>query len=294
VIKPKIIVCGATGNQGGAVVRALLADAKWQVVALTRDPSSEAALRLSALGAEVVEADTADQASFLGAVRGAYGIFAVTQPWSAEEGKYNVHKEMIQGKNIIWASRNAGVQHIVLSSFFNPENSATGVSFLDTKLELEHAIKRQFLPYTVLRCGLYMDSINIDYTSDIIRGNYNRHAKMPYTALSDIGKFTAMIFGNPIQFIGHTYDLIGDYESGNGIAGLLSEMITSRQFTYTSRPEIMMRLFSPDIFRLRQYLEKYGLQRHPEIAAESLSVTGANFPQALTLREFFRLQKRIK
>jgi uncharacterized protein YbjT (DUF2867 family) len=81
--KKIIAVVGATGAQGGGLARAILADpgGGFAARALTRDPSSENATALAALGAEVVRADLDDQASVRAAFQGAYGAYCVTNFW---------------------------------------------------------------------------------------------------------------------------------------------------------------------------------------------------------------------
>ncbi|MGH9364284.1 MAG: NmrA family NAD(P)-binding protein, partial [Thermoanaerobaculia bacterium] len=77
-----ILVTGATGQQGGAVARELLAH-RYRVKAMTRKPQSEAAQSLTRLGAEVVAGDLDDEASVARALAGAWGAFAVQNTWEA-------------------------------------------------------------------------------------------------------------------------------------------------------------------------------------------------------------------
>jgi hypothetical protein len=105
-----VLVSGATGQQGGAVARELLAHG-YRVRAMTRKPESGPARSLGKLGAELVEGDLDDEASVARAVAGAWGTFAVQNTWEA-----GVEKEEIQGKRFAKAAREAGVQHFVYSS----------------------------------------------------------------------------------------------------------------------------------------------------------------------------------
>src|SRR5689334_14343681 len=101
-----IVVTGATGNQGGATTRHLLADG-WHVRALVRDDTTPAAAALAAAGAELVRGDLDDPASLEAAVRGAYGVFSV-QSASPDE--------LTQGMNVVDAAKVGGVRHLVYSS----------------------------------------------------------------------------------------------------------------------------------------------------------------------------------
>ncbi|KAK7928116.1 hypothetical protein PG985_005114 [Apiospora marii] len=77
-----IVVCGATGNQGGSVARRFLRDPRFRVRGLTRDLNSEKARELAELGVEMVQADLEDAESLRNAFRGANLIFSVTQYWA--------------------------------------------------------------------------------------------------------------------------------------------------------------------------------------------------------------------
>ena len=105
-----IVVCGATGRQGGAVARHLAADG-WAVRALTRDPASPKARALAERGIEVVRADMADRASLHAAFSGAYGVYSVQNPMIS-----GFEAEVEQGRNVADAAKAAGVQHVVYGS----------------------------------------------------------------------------------------------------------------------------------------------------------------------------------
>ena len=77
-----ILVCGATGSQGGAVARSLL-DRGFRVGALTRDPHKPEARALADRGAEVVQGDMDDRSSVDRALEGAHGVFSVQNFWEA-------------------------------------------------------------------------------------------------------------------------------------------------------------------------------------------------------------------
>lgn len=76
-----IVVCGATGNQGGSVARRFLRDPRFRVRGLTRDSSSEKAQELAELGVEMVQTDPEDAESLKNGFRDANLIFSVTQYW---------------------------------------------------------------------------------------------------------------------------------------------------------------------------------------------------------------------
>src|SRR5262245_54577736 len=102
-----VLITGATGNQGGAVARAL-AGKGFALRGMTRKPDSDAAKALSAGGVAIVKGDLDDEASLRSALSGAWGVYAVQNTWEA-----GVQKEEEQGKRIATLARDAGVGHFV-------------------------------------------------------------------------------------------------------------------------------------------------------------------------------------
>jgi uncharacterized protein YbjT (DUF2867 family) len=114
--KPVIAVFGATGQQGGGVVRALQRQGTFRVRAITRN-----AARAKLTTAELVEADLNDPASLEPALRGAHGVFAVTSFW--EPGGVD---ELAQGQAVVAAAKQAGVRHFVWSTLPNVDAISGG------------------------------------------------------------------------------------------------------------------------------------------------------------------------
>src|SRR2546429_9509333 len=115
-----IVVTGATGKQGGATARELLAKGH-KVRAMTRKPDSPAARAIAKLGAEIVAGDLDDAASLQRSLAGAWGVFAVQNTWEA-----GVEREEEQGKRIAELARKAGIQHYVYTSVGSaPRNKGT-------------------------------------------------------------------------------------------------------------------------------------------------------------------------
>ena len=112
-----VLVTGATGRQGGAVVRHLQPKG-WRLRALTRNPDSYAAKQLARQGVELAQGDLDDPGSLERAARGVYGIYSVQDFWTV-----GARREVQQGKNLADAAKNVGVEHFVYSSVGGP---ATG------------------------------------------------------------------------------------------------------------------------------------------------------------------------
>ncbi|KAJ6508256.1 nucleotide-diphosphate-sugar epimerase/NmrA family protein [Mycena sanguinolenta] len=108
-----VAVFGATGLQGSAVVDRLLQDGTFTPRAISRDPGSEASLRLKERGVEVFKANSSDRASLVNALRGSEAVFAVTVPSFGPPSSEGSPSEITQGKNIVDAAKEADVKFFV-------------------------------------------------------------------------------------------------------------------------------------------------------------------------------------
>ncbi len=124
-----IAVVGATGAQGGGLVRAILSDASggFTARALTRDVNSEKAKELTKLGAEVVAADVDDAESLKRAFKGTYGTFCVTFFWA----HFSPEKEIAEASAMAKAAKHAGVQHVIWSTL---EDTRKWVPLSDSRM----------------------------------------------------------------------------------------------------------------------------------------------------------------
>src|SRR5262245_41919318 len=154
--KPLIVVCGATGNQGGAVVDALLATGKWRVAALVRNP--ERGRSLAARGVELRHGDLTIESSLVTAFSGAEAVFGVTQPWTRNYRRADIELELRQGKALAEACRAIGT-NLIFSSAFLIDEKPTGIPHVDSKLELEAYIRRNAVAAVILGPASFMDNI---------------------------------------------------------------------------------------------------------------------------------------
>jgi uncharacterized protein YbjT (DUF2867 family) len=227
-----VLVTGATGNQGGATARRLLAGG-WRVRALVRDESAPAAADLAAAGAELVRGDLDDRASIETAARGAYGVFSVQ---SANDN------EIFQGKNVAFAAKAANVQHLVYSSVGGVESQNRfylehGWGPVD-KWQIEQHIRDQGVPATILRPAGFMEdltsptrffqngSLNVPWHDDLV---------MQLIAIDDIGVFATLAFAEPDTHLGRAIEITGDRLTAPQIAGALSTA-AGRQVPHTQIP----------------------------------------------------------
>ncbi|KAL2436482.1 hypothetical protein ABEF95_011004 [Exophiala dermatitidis] len=161
-----ITVFGATGNQGGSTLSAILNNpelsAKYKIRAITRDPSKPGAQALASKGAELAKADLTDLASVKSAIAGSYGVFAVTNYWE----KMSKDGEFQQGKNIVDACKEQGIKHLVWSSLPNVTKLTDGhlakVEHFDSKAEVaEYAeqVKGEDMIVSYFMPGYFMSNL---------------------------------------------------------------------------------------------------------------------------------------
>lgn len=289
--KKTIVVCASTGNQGKAAVEALLAHGKWNVVALTRDPQSSRAQFLMDLGADVKKGDIEDKASLLQAFQNVYGVFGVTQPWSADYKKCDTNKELLQGRNIVEACNESDVKHLVLSTVLNFGAIHTGVPHVDSKLKIEDFALENKIPCTFLRPASFMDNIGMNFfpiKNGLIRGFVAADAKVPYVACADIGAFAAIAFERPDIYIGKGINLISDFVSGQDLCSILSALRNGERFRYKSPPQLILRIFAKEFYLMRSYFDKNGRPPYPKEVFQVIENCKEIHPNLLTVEEFLK------
>jgi uncharacterized protein YbjT (DUF2867 family) len=224
-MKDKVIaVTGATGQQGGAVARKLLAEG-WQVRALTRDVNKPAAQELKTIGAEIVTGDMDDRAQLDAAFQNVYGVFSVQNFWLPSVG---FEGEVRQGKNVAEAAKAAGVKHLVYSSV-GAAHRGMGQKHFESKWMIEQHIQSLGIPYTILRPAFFMENYNWS-RAQILNGTFTSIGLRPEkelqsVAVEDSGAFTVLSFANPEQFIGKTIELSGDELTEAQIAETFTHVI---------------------------------------------------------------------
>jgi uncharacterized protein YbjT (DUF2867 family) len=207
-----IAVVGATGRQGGQVVRHLL-EKGWKVRALTRTPESKKAAALKELGVDIVKADLEDKASLEAAFENAYGVFTMQPPVLDK-----IEVEIRQGRNAADAAKKTGVRHIVYGSA-GPGRTKTGIEQWDSKIEVTKMMNDLGLPLTALRPMAFMELMTDPtyypqsstwYTMPKLTGT---ERKIPWLSVQDLGMIAAKAFANPDDFIGKDLPLAADAQS---------------------------------------------------------------------------------
>jgi uncharacterized protein YbjT (DUF2867 family) len=235
--KKVIAVLGATGAQGGGLVRSILNDKSGEFTAraLTRDVNSDKARALSKMGAEVVKAELDDFDSLKKSFSGAYGVYGVTNFWE----HFSPEKEKAQAKSIANAAKDAGVKHIIWSTLEDTRNfipltdnrmptlgnGQYKVPHFDGKGESNKYFTELNLPVTLLNTSFYWDNF-IYFGMGPKKGPDGKLAlslpigerKLAGIAAEDIGKSAYGIFKNGSEFIGKTAAITGGNITGKQMA----------------------------------------------------------------------------
>ncbi|MDX8030251.1 NmrA/HSCARG family protein [Lentzea sp. BCCO 10_0856] len=273
-----VVVTGATGRQGGAVARHLLA-AGWRVRALTRDPSSPASGRLASAGAEVVRADMASPDSLRPAFAGAHGVFSVQNPMIS-----GLDEEVRQGRAVGDAAASAGVRHVVYASA-GPGIPETGVRQWDNKLVVRAHLESLGLPLTVLRPMAFMELMtDKDFYPPVSMWHLmpkliGDDRPLPWLCADDVGAVAARVFADPNKFAGVELPLGADVRTIGECRELWREVSGRPPRGFPMPLWLFHRFVGDDLTRMWRWL-----RTHP--VAFDLAETRAIAPSARTVREW--------
>jgi len=253
-----VLVTGATGRQGGAVVRHMLPKG-WKLRALTRRPEAHEAQSLARQGVQVVQGDLEDPASIARAAEGAYGIYSVQDFWSV-----GAKREVQQGKNLADGAKKAGVQHFVYSSVGGAERN-TGIPHWESKWEIEKHIRQLKLPATIFRPAAFMEMYNVlQVEVGLLKGKLMDPLRddKPYQTIAtdDIGAFVALAFERPTEFIEKQLEIAGS-ELTNLEAAKVFSRVMGRPVKFSKLPTLIVRLFmGQEVYKMFTWFNEAGFQ----------------------------------
>ncbi|WEX86561.1 NmrA/HSCARG family protein [Sinorhizobium garamanticum] len=253
--KRNVLVTGATGQQGGAVARALLARGHG-VKALTRKPDSDAARQLASAGADVVAGDLGDAASIVKAAGGVDTMFLMGN--SYETG---TEEETRQGIIAADAAKAAGVGHLIYSSVADADKK-TGIPHFESKYLVEKHVAGLGIPYTISAPVAFMENIVAPWSVGALRQGTHAFAMpagrvLQLIALADIGAFVAALAERREKVFGRRFDIAGDELSGEEQAKILSQAI-GRPITYQEIPIAAARQQSEDVALMFEWFDRVG------------------------------------
>jgi len=307
--KKIIAVVGATGAQGGGVVRAIMRDTAgpFTARALTRDPQSDKARALAALGAEVVAADVDDVASLKRAFAGAHGAYCVTFFWAHFSGE----KETAEARAMAQAAKDAGIEHAIWSTFedtrkFIPLSDNRmptlqgkyKVAHFDGKAEGNAEFSKLGVPTTFLLTSFYWENL-IYFGSGPQKGPDGKLAlvypmgdkKLPGIAAEDIGKCAYGIFKRGREFIGKTPGVAGQHLTGAQMAAALTQAL-GQPIGYNDVPADVFRGFgfpgADDVGNMFQFKRDFEKEY---CGARSLELSRSLNPELQTFTQWLAQNK---
>ncbi len=256
--KKIIAVVGATGAQGGGLIRAVLEDRNGEFAAraITRDVNSAKAKELAKLGAEVVAGNVDDPQSLQKAFAGAYGAYCVTFFWD----HFSPEKERAEAKAMAQAAKDAGLQHVIWSTLEDTRKLVPlsdnrmptlmgkyKVPHFDAKGESDGVFAELGVPTTYLLTSFYWDNL-IHFGMGPKPGPDGKllftlpmgDKKLPGIAAEDIGRCAYGIFKKGRQMIGKTVGIAGEHLNGAQMAAALSKAL-GREVRHNDIP--------PDVYR---------------------------------------------
>jgi uncharacterized protein YbjT (DUF2867 family) len=280
VARKTIAVVGATGAQGGGLVRAILADrgGEHAARALTRDVSSDKAKALARLGAEMVAANVDDVDSLRKAFKDAYGAFCVTFFWD----HFSPEKELAEARAMAQAAKDAGVKHVIWSTL---EDTRRWVPLTDTRMptlqdkykvphfdgkgEANQVFRELGVPTTLLNTSFYWDNL-IHFGMGPRKGPDGKLAfvlpmgdkKLPGIAAEDIGRCAYGVFKRP-DLIGKEVGIAGEHLTGAQMAAELSKALGQEVVHGAVTPEAYRASGFPgaddlgNMFQFKAEFEKY-------------------------------------
>jgi uncharacterized protein YbjT (DUF2867 family) len=276
--KKIITVFGATGAQGGGLVRAIANDpnSEFAVRAITREPSSDKAKTLAALGAEVVYGDLGDAASVHKALEGAYGAFFVTFYWA----HMSPEQEKKEAAIFAYAAKEARIKHAVWSTLEDTRElfpiddnrmptlmDKYNVPHFDAKGESNKQFIAAGVPTTFLHASFYWENF-IYFGMGPKKGEDGKlaltlpigDAKMAGIAAEDIGKCVYGVFKKGQEYIGKNIGVAGEHLSGEQMAGAFGKAL-GEPVVYNKIPAAVFRSFgfpgADDLGNMFQVYEEF-------------------------------------
>lgn len=243
-----ILVIGATGKQGYAVVQQLL-DEGWNVRALTRNANNEKLRALNHTNLEIFEGDLSNKDSLVAAMNGQYGVYSV-QPIIKDD----VEEELRQGKLIIETAEQQNVDYVVYSTAGGVNRNRTGPHF-EALAEIENTLAASTLDYTIIKPSFFMDNFlritTVEEGKIYIPEFIAPDIKFAMISTDDIAKIAANIFKSAPQFNRQAIEIASDELSLNEVVEIFSSA--------TSKPATIQGSFTSGTAE-RSWLEDKGYE----------------------------------
>jgi uncharacterized protein YbjT (DUF2867 family) len=262
----KILVTGATGQQGGSLARLLL-QKKHKVYALTRNTQSSAAQDLRTRGASIVKGDLDDSDSLKRAVKDVESVFLMGTPF--EDG---TEGEIRRGKSMADIAKENNIEHLVYSSVANADKN-TGIPHFESKYKVEQHIKNLGIPYTIIGPTFFMENLlGPGLEQGQLALPLSSSSVLQQSALQNIAEFSALVLERRKPFLGKRIDIASDEVTGEQAAEILSNALGNK-IRYVPIPLEQVYQANEDMARMYEWYEKIGTgidianlhQEYPEV-----------------------------
>jgi len=254
--KLTVLVIGATGNQGGSVVKALLPKGH-KIRTITRNPDSDTAKKLIDQGVEVFKGDLTDFDSLVKAAEGVDTIYAMTT--SFEDG---TEAETKQGMTIADAAKKAGVGHFIFGSVSDADKN-TGIPHFESKYKVEEYIATLDMPYTISAPVFFIDNYLAPFMLPTIKEEGKIKQGMPddrklqHVSVKNIGEFVAALVERRESVFGKRFNFAGDELTGPEIAEIISKA-SGKKIAYEGFDPEYMREQNSDMADMYVWFNKVG------------------------------------
>jgi uncharacterized protein YbjT (DUF2867 family) len=247
----KILVTGATGQQGGSLARLLL-EKKHKVYALTRNTQSSAAQDLRNRGANIVKGDLDDSDSLKLAVKDVDSIFLMGTPF--EDG---TEGETRRGKLMADIAKENKVEHLVYSSVANADKN-TGIPHFESKYRVEQHIKNIGIPHTIIGPTFFMENLlGPGLEQSQLALPLSPSTILQQSALENIAEFSALVLERRTPFLGKRIDIASDEVTGEQATNILSNVLGQR-IRYLLVPLEQVYQENEDMAHMYEWYEKVG------------------------------------
>jgi uncharacterized protein YbjT (DUF2867 family) len=250
-----VLVTGATGQQGGAVARALIKKGH-KVRALTRKPDSQGALELKKLGAELAVGNFDDRDSLVRAMTGVDAVFIMSTPFEA-----GMDTETRQGISAVDAAKAAGVKHVVFTSV-GGAHQKTGIPHFDSKFRVEEHLVKSGLPYTIIAPVFFQENLvgplfGGGLKQGVVAMALPAKRSLQQISVEEIGAFGALVIERRDHFLGKRLDIASNELTGEQLAEVFSR-VSGKPLKYVAVPVEQVRAMSEDMAIMFEWFDKVG------------------------------------
>lgn len=273
---PLVVILGATGVQGGSVVKSLLETKKYKIRGLTRNVDSESSKKLKEKGVEMVKCNLFNKKDIENGFENADIVYAVTNFWDPEIAFSDPRKEELQGKMIVDVAKDKNIKWLLWSSLCNVESESNGelknVHHFTGKNNVEKYIRQLGIPSTFIYLAFYASNIGTFFKVYDDTNNENKILPIPYCddktfidivdTASDTGPVVSRILKNKDKYLNKIVPIAGDRLTFGEIADIYGKKINKKiRVINVDRKTISEKyneLNNEEIIQMCEWFKKYG------------------------------------